>query len=198
MGDDSDWPSVYGPAQDSYLLARAATDRIDPDDRVCEVGVGSGYVGAQVAAETGATVMSSDLNPHACRAACDRGLPVVRADLTQAFSTESFDVVLFNPPYLPTAPEDEWDDWFERALSGGPTGRRIVRPFLGDVGRVLSPDGRVLLLVSTVTGLDAVERLATGEGFTVEHVAEESYPFEALVVLELTADGDSATAVYNT
>ncbi len=176
--------TVYQPAEDSALLAEAARDGVDDTDFVLEVGTGSGYV-ADALAETGAHVIGSDLNPHACRQARARGLEVVRADLLAPFQPETFDVVAFNPPYLPTDPDEEGDDWMEQALSGGESGRRVIAPFLADVGRVLVPDGVVFLLVSTLTGIDVVLEQAAQAGFHGQQVLEESYPFETLVVLEL-------------
>jgi Methylase of polypeptide chain release factors len=94
--------------------------------------------------------------------------------------------VLFNPPYLPTDPDNEWGDWMEHALSGGTDGRRLIVPFLDDVGRVLQPDGAVYLLVSSLTGYEIVVDLAEEAGFATTEVAQESYPFEVLSVLRLT------------
>ena len=176
---------VYDAAEDSHLLAEAASERLGPDDVALDVGTGSGYVAATVAEATGATVYGCDLNPHACRRARGVGVPAVRTDLVSGFRDGAFDWVLFNPPYLPTPPEVEGDDWMEHALSGGEDGRRVIRPFLDDVGRVLALGGRVLLLVSSLTGLDEVRARAAANGLGTETVAEESFPFERLLVLEL-------------
>ena len=54
------------------------------------------------------------------------------------------------------------------------------------MGRVLAPGGVVLLLVSSLTGFDAVVERAEHHGFTVETAVQESYPFETLTVLALT------------
>ncbi|WP_380677509.1 HemK2/MTQ2 family protein methyltransferase [Salinigranum sp. GCM10025319] len=188
--------SVYQPAEDSDLLARAAVDVVANGDRVLEVGTGSGWVAARVASETRAEVVASDVNPHACRQARERAqeleregegwFEVVAADLVAPFTENAFDVVLFNPPYLPTDPDNEWDDWMERALSGGESGRAVIEPFLDAVGRVLAPGGRVLLLVSSLTGYEAVLDHARDLGFTAEKAVEESYPFETLTVVSLT------------
>ncbi|WP_433624804.1 HemK2/MTQ2 family protein methyltransferase [Halomicrococcus sp. NG-SE-24] len=181
---DAETP-VYQPAEDSRLLATVAVDHVDADERVLEVGTGSGYVAGTVAAETGARVVGSDVNPHACEQARERGVETVRADLVTPFRDAVFDAVLFNPPYLPTDPETERDDWMERALSGGESGRAVIEPFLDAVGRVLAPDGHVFLLVSSLTGVDAVVERAAANGFSAVALRDESFPFETLTVLKL-------------
>lgn len=177
---------VYQPAEDTHLLATAAAAHVAADDRVVDVGTGSGHVAATVADETGAEVLGTDVNPHACRQARERGVEAVRADLLDPIATASVDVVVCNPPYLPTEPDEAWDDWMEVALSGGESGLAVIEPLLADVGRVLRPgDGRVLLLVSSLTGVDDVVALAAERGFSAVAVAEESFPFETLTVLKL-------------
>ena len=188
LSDRREMPTVYEPAEDSRLLAETAADEFDAGESVLEVGVGSGYVAAAVRDETGARVVGSDINPDACEAARDAGVAAVRANLLDPFADGRFDAVLFNPPYLPTPPDREWDDPLEHALSGGEDGRRLVRPFLRDVGRVLRPTGRAYLLVSSLTGLEAVDDLAREAGLATRELADESFPFERLVVLEITID----------
>ncbi|QKY19852.1 methyltransferase domain-containing protein [Halolamina sp. CBA1230] len=174
---------VYQPAEDSGLLADAAAEFAR--GRTLEVGTGSGWVAEQVASEVPETV-AADVNPHACRQARERGVEAVRTNLTDAFADGSFETVLFNPPYLPTDPENEWDDWMEQALSGGESGRELIEPFLDDLGRVLAPGGQALLLVSSLAGFEEVEELARDAGFVPEEVRQESYPFETLSILRLT------------
>ena len=175
--------TVYQPAEDSGLLAEAAV--AEAHGRVLEVGTGSGWVAQRVAAERDLDVVGSDLNPHAARQARERGVEAVVADLLSPFRADAFDAVCFNPPYLPTDPDNEWDDWMEHALSGGESGRELIEPFLADVGRVLAPDGVVLLLVSSLTGYDEVLALVDEAGFGAEPVVEESFPFETLTVVAL-------------
>jgi release factor glutamine methyltransferase len=174
---------VYQPAEDSGLLAEAALE--EAHGRVLEVGTGSGWVAQRIAAERGLDVVGADLNPHAAREARERGVEGVVADLCAPFREDAFDTVCFNPPYLPTDPDNEWGDWMERALSGGESGRELIEPFLADVGRVLAPGGVVLLLVSSLTGYDEVLALVDEAGFEGEPVVEESFPFETLTVLRL-------------
>jgi release factor glutamine methyltransferase len=180
---------VYGPAEDSRLLAGAVRDHVDPGDSVLDVGTGSGYV-ATVAAEAGGWVVGSDVNPHACVDAAERGIRVVRGDLTEPFRAGAFDLVCFNPPYLPTDPDEDFDDWQTRALSGGESGRAVVEPFVDGVGRVLASGGQVLLLVSSLTDVEAVRAFAADRGFETTAVAAEKHPWERLVVLRLITESN--------
>lgn len=185
LAEQRDVVSVYQPAEDSRLLAETVVDHLDGDERVLDLGTGTGYVGRRIAADTGATVLASDVSPLACLSAADAGLPVVRGNLLDPIRDGAVDVVAFNPPYLPTPPEQEWDDWMERALSGGETGRAVVEPFLADLGRVLAPDGEAFLLLSSLTGVDTVREHASTHGLTSAAVADEAHPHERLVVLQV-------------
>ncbi|GAB3037346.1 HemK2/MTQ2 family protein methyltransferase [Natronobiforma cellulositropha] len=176
---------VYQPAEDSHVLASVCGERLEDGMVVLEVGTGSGYVAERIETETGATVVGADLNPHACEQARERGVEVIRGDLHEPFGDGVFDAVVFNPPYLPVDPEATRDDWMEVALSGGDTGREVIEAFLTGVGRVLAPDGVVLLLVSSLTGVEEVVEFAGEYGFSAAARADESFPFETLTVLEL-------------
>ncbi len=187
LADQRDVKTVYQPAEDSKLLADTALDYAEDGDWVLDAGTGSGYIAHRLGTETAASVVGADINPNACRQAHEAGVPVVRADQLSPFRDSAFDVVVFNPPYLPTDPETEWNDWMEKALSGGETGREIIEPFLDDLRRVLTPDGDAFLLVSSLTGIDAVRDYARTAGLTTMEVAEEPQPYERLVVLHLRA-----------
>ncbi|MDN7025247.1 methyltransferase [Methanoculleus sp. FWC-SCC1] len=177
---------VYQPEADTFLLLRAALREVRPTDRVLEVGTGSGRIAAAVL-ETGARVVGTDINPYAVLAARSCGVETVRTDLAAGFAGP-FDLVVFNPPYLPTVPEDRFDDWLEYALDGGPDGRRVIERFVRDLDRVLAPYGRLLLLVSSLTDLDAVRELLGSYGFIAIVVDQEGCEGETLYVLRAMRD----------
>jgi release factor glutamine methyltransferase len=189
LADQRDVETVYQPAEDSKLLADTAVDYAESGDWVLDLGTGSGYIAYRFDEETAANVVGSDLNPDACQQAREAGVSVVRADKLSAFRDNAFDVVAFNPPYLPTDPDREWDDWMEAALSGGESGREVIEPFLDDLRRVLAPDGDAFLLVSSLTGIDAVRAYARKSGLTTLELADEDHPYERLVVLHLRSGG---------
>ena len=177
---------VYAPAEDTFLIRDAALAEVRPDERVLEVGCGSGTVAAALLGRAG-SVAATDINPHAVRAARALGIETVRTDL-MAGVRGPFDLVLFNPPYLPTAPEERLDDWLEYALDGGPTGRETIERFAADVGRVLAPFGRILLLVSSLTGPEEVRKHFAGLGYIVLLAAKERVEGEDLLVLRISRD----------
>jgi release factor glutamine methyltransferase len=110
---------------------------------------------------------------------------VIRCDLFSGIRGR-FDLILFNPPYLPTQPEERIEDWLEIALDGGATGRETIARFAASVGGVLAPRGRILLLISSLTGLLDVQNLFAGHGFTAEVVRQQAVEGEALFVLRVT------------
>jgi release factor glutamine methyltransferase len=174
---------VYQPAEDTYLLLRAAMEEARPDDLVLEIGCGSGFVSHELALRA-KRLLATDINPHAVRAARARGIEVIRADLFEGIKGK-FDLILFNAPYLPTLPEERTGQWIDYALDGGESGRQTVDRFIADLAGHLRPGGRALLLISSLTGLAQVQRTAKAAGLTAEVVADEGCFFERLYVLRL-------------
>lgn len=171
---------VYPPEQDTYLLLGAVLREIAPGDRVLEVGCGSGEIAAHIAGI--APVIATDISPHAVRAARERGVEVVRTDLFAGICGR-FDLVFFNPPYLPTGEGERLDDWLEYALDGGETGREVIERFIAGVAPVLSVRGRILLLISSLTGLTEVQEIFARHGYLAFIVASERVEDETLYVL---------------
>lgn len=182
---------LYEPAEDSHLLATTCVEEIEAGEDVLDVGTGTGVVAAHIRDACDADVVGVDINPVACRRARTNDIPTVRGHLVSPFACDVFDVVVSNPPYLPTAPDEIREDWMSVALSGGPSGRKVVTSLLEDVSRVLRPEGRVYLLVSSLMDVQAVRDHATSQGFTSQEISRDaSFPFEVLSVLCLEQTSD--------
>ncbi|HEY3272312.1 MAG TPA: HemK2/MTQ2 family protein methyltransferase [Methanocella sp.] len=172
---------VYDPGEDSFLLVDTALAEVRPGDKVLEVGTGSGIVSLFL--KDVADVTATDISPLACANARRNGVRVVRTDIFQGICGH-FDLVIFNPPYLPTAEDERLSEWLNRAFDGGPTGREVIARFLEEAGAILPPCGRILTVFSSLTGIDEVVDMYRSHGFSVEIVSEEKVPFEKLVVLK--------------
>jgi len=175
-------PHVYEPAEDSFLLVDTLLENIQNGERVLEVGCGSGIVSV-FASDIASSVVATDLNPHAVKCAAGNGVPVVRTDLYAGLNG-TFDLIVFNPPYLPTSKYERLGGWDDLMLDGGPNGRRTIARFLKGIGDLLSQEGLLLLLVSSLTGVSEVSRLMQDAGLVVEPVSESRHFFEQLVVLK--------------
>lgn len=173
----------YLPAEDSSLLANAVLHNIKESDIFLDVGTGSGYISLKMKGKC-SRIISSDINAEACRQAILNSGEAVMCDLLNAFKENSFDIVAFNPPYLPNDGK-KFEKWFDLATIGGETGREIIEIFLNDVKRILTSEGSVFLLVSTETGIQKVKEYAASKGFLADTIAEDSYHSEKLVVLRL-------------
>ena len=98
--------SVYIPAEDSFLLADYASKQ---KGRILEIGCGSGIVSLSAAAANRANeVIGVDINPAAVECATKnaeknhlKNCKFLQSDLFANVSGK-FNVILFNPPYLPT------------------------------------------------------------------------------------------------
>ncbi|WP_292391604.1 HemK2/MTQ2 family protein methyltransferase [Methanosarcina sp. UBA5] len=179
---------VYEPAEDSFLLADAALKEAKSGMHILEIGTGSGFVSAVLLANLKEIrLVATEINPHAARCAKANTIEVIRTDLFKGLKPRSqetrFDLILFNPPYLPTSKEEKVPGWLNYAFDGGISGRETLNLFLGEVKDYLKPGGEILALISSITGLDAVKEKMIDLGFAVDVVARKKVSFEELMVV---------------
>ena len=180
---------VYEPAEDSFLLAFAALKEVKPGMRVLEIGTGSGFVSAFLLNKVeGISLIATEINPHAALCAKKNGVQVLRTDIFQGIRPKCpetcFDLILFNPPYLPTAIDEKVPGWLNYAFDGGKSGRETLDRFLDEVKPYLKPEGKILVLISSLTGLEAVNKKIKNLGFKTEILKRKKISFEELIVVK--------------
>lgn len=180
---------VYEPAEDSFLLADAALEEAEPGMCILEIGAGSGFVSAVLKANIkGIRVFATEINPHAARCAKANGVEVIRTDLFKGLKKGGkrafFDLILFNPPYLPTSEDEKVPGWLNYAFDGGISGRETLDRFLDEVRDYLKPGGKILVLISSITGFEAVKEKMMRSGFEVDVVLRKKVSFEELIVVK--------------
>ncbi len=179
--------SVYEPSEDSFLLAEAALSEIKDSERILEVGCGSGIISAIIKANTKAKITGIDINPHAASCTKENGVDAIRGELLSCVKGK-FDIIIFNPPYLPNLKEKIAGDkdWINVALDGGYDGREIISRFLEDALPHLVENGRILMVVSSLTGIEEVKCKMKSLNYTVEEKSQKRFMFEQLAVLSGT------------
>ena len=78
--------------------------------------------------------------------------------------------------------------WIGRAWAGGANGREVVDRFISEVPAHLKPHGRVLLMQSTLTGVEETIQKFSEQGLKASVKAELKLPFfETLTLIEAKA-----------
>jgi release factor glutamine methyltransferase len=181
-------PDVYRPQEDSHLLIDTLErTTVVVGRRVADLCTGSGII-AIAAAELGAESVSAwDISEDAVqcaqRNAVHAGVDVdVRLGaFSNALAEGPYDVVVSNPPYVPTPsavdltiPADADPAW---SWDGGDDGRSIVDPLCAMAPALLADGGTMLLVQSEFTGVEeSLEALRAG-GLTADVVAWQLIPF---------------------
>ncbi|MEU9187252.1 HemK2/MTQ2 family protein methyltransferase [Streptomyces sp. NPDC048484] len=161
-------PGVYAPQADTFLLARALyCEGPAPGMDVLDLGTGTGTL-AICAARKGACVTAVDIAWRAVLTArlnalrARQRLTVHRGDLLEPVRGRSFDLIISNPPYVPT-PLSERSNRHgrERAWNAGLDGRAVLDRICCEAPRVLRPGGVLLVAQSGLSGTEeTLERLA--------------------------------------
>ena len=145
---------------------------------IVDVGTGSGCIILSLAKELGNGIyLGTDISPDAVTLAQENAVRCGLAEKVRfavsdgldEFDPESVDVIVSNPPYIPTAECEALDPrvWnFEprSALDGGLSGLDFYERFVGDAMNVLKPGGAVFFEIGEGQG-ESLRHLLADYGF---------------------------------
>lgn len=175
-------PGVLNPPSDSLLLAEQLRQHpIWADTRVLDLCSGSGIL-AIVAARRGARhVTAVDISRRAVfatrlNARLNRvRIKALHGDLFAAVPGIRFDLIVSNPPYLPSA-VDIPERGAARAWEAGPRGRSFLDRICSEASAHLVPGGVLLLVHSSLSDEQETVRALSERGFEAEVIVRERGP----------------------
>lgn len=195
-GAQSSQSQIDGVKQDDETTATGIASEMDSGPkpeaiRVIDLCTGSGCIACALATEhPNMEVLALDIAPEALALAqrnveaqgvADR-VSVRESDLLSAVVVDSknkssFDVIVSNPPYIPSQVVDTLDaevnDYEPRlALDGGADGLDLFRCFIGDAYDLLKPGG-VLAVELFEESLDQARSIAFDNGFSEARIVQD-------------------------
>jgi len=183
-----DYERVYEPAEDSFVLLdalEADADAIrDLAPRIClEIGSGTGIVSAflgQIVGTSNTLFLCTDINPHAATCTACTGsqnkVPIepLVASLAHPLSSRlghAVDVLVFNPPYVPTSDGEvdaaQIDAGIAGSWAGGTDGMQVTDALLRQVDGLLSPRGQFYLVLMKQNNVPNVREFMS-KGFSLQ------------------------------
>jgi HemK-related putative methylase len=191
-------PEVFNPVvfRTGALLGRtvASSPAAAPNtasntaSRALDLGTGSG-VGAVFAARRGYRVVAVDVNPEAVRCVrlnallngLDGRIEARQGDLFAPVAGETFDLILFNPPFFRGAPRN--------ALDHAWRGTDVLERFAAGLPGALAPGGTALLLLSTDGDGDALLAALRAQGMAVDSAARRDFGNEVVTIHTVRRSG---------
>ncbi|KAJ3334486.1 HemK methyltransferase member 2 [Kappamyces sp. JEL0680] len=195
------YEQVYEPAEDSFVLLDGLEMDLPALRSLCpltilEIGTGSGIALTFLSLLfPQAMSLGIDINPVACRASLDTArandtvFDVLNTNLLSGLARRaSWDVILFNPPYVVT-PQEEIDEQkvgLHNAWAGGHDGRGVVDRLLPLVDSHLAANGRFYLIAVNENGINDLRSAMDGRGFAMTVVLYRVCGWEGLSLLCFT------------
>ena len=165
---------IYEPSDDTFLLAEQVKKLVQ--GKVLDLGTGSGYL-AEIAIKNNCKVLAADINKECVTYCNNKGIKTIQSDLFSNIK-DKFDYIIFNPPYLP---EDKDEDEESKLITtGGKKGNEIIIKFFNQVKSNLNPNGKILILVSSLT--PDIEKIITSNKFKFQKLSSKKLFFEELKV----------------
>ncbi|KAK6455249.1 uncharacterized protein RJT20DRAFT_98137 [Scheffersomyces xylosifermentans] len=215
---DIDYDKVYEPAEDSFLLLDCFEEEKEYLQKrftssvpiVTEIGAGSGIVTTFLQRNIlqKSIFMCTDVNPHACTTILntvktnnvktgEEKIPYIvdsfQMDRTTAIRSQSIDVLVFNPPYVPAEDVPKipttYDDstWLDLALLGGEDGMVTTWKVLDNLDQILSTNkGVAYILFCARNKPDSVADKMKSRGWDVKTIIHRKAGWEVLSVLRFT------------
>jgi release factor glutamine methyltransferase len=180
--------NVYEPSDDTFFFANNLN--VKEKERVLDLGTGCGFLGL-IAAKKASKVIAVDINPFAVHCAktnaklngLSNKIFFVQGDLFSSIKIGTlFELILFNPPYLPIESKDCFS-WIDFAWAGGLNGRQVTQRFINEAPKYLEKHGKILLLQSSLSDIKATLRNFEKNNLKASIIGKKRLPFFETIMI---------------
>ena len=175
---------IYEPSDDSYLLQETLEKFLEKKDKnikILDVGSGSG-IQILVCKELGfSNLLVSDINQEAITYLKSLSLKTRKSNLFSKIK-EKFDLIIFNPPYLPEDNREPGDSKIN--TTAGKNGYEIIIKFLKQSKSHLNKNASILLVFSSLSKPEIILKNAGHLGYNYNLLNSKKLFFEELYVYE--------------
>ena len=171
---------MYIPREDSFLLQQVLKRYLKHKDKkikILDLGTGSGIQAETCINLNFKNILAADIEKEAINYAKTKKIKSVKSNIFSIIRRK-FDLIIFNPPYLPEGKYDKKKD-----TSGGRKGDETILKFLRQVKSHLNSKGEILLLLSSFTPQVKINKIL--KDFRAKKLAEKKLFFEKLEILKL-------------
>jgi len=175
--------SPYEPREDSTLLEHYV--RQHAKGHVLDMGTGSGIQAITAAHSSKVkSVLATDIQKgtidYCKKNIKNKKIIFLVSDLFENVKNKKFDVIVFNPPYLPQELKVK-----DLTLEGGKKGYEVIERFLNGVSNYLKPDGIILIVFSSLTKKEKIDEFIRNNLLEFELLEKQHYFFEDLYVYKI-------------
>jgi release factor glutamine methyltransferase len=208
--------NIYCPSDDTYLIIDYFNDFIKENyfdgkelkdiNNILDLGTGTGIIAIYLQLlkeelpDFTANIYASDILDDSIKCAkkneelnkIDKELTFIKSDLFDSFPESlknSFDIIIFNPPYLPSSKIVNQDNKKDIDLSwdGGKRGYEIFIRFLDESIEFLNRKSQcfIYFICSSRTNLKELEQIIKEKGFSIKILNKKHIFFEDIFLYRL-------------
>ena len=191
-------PAVLVPRPETEHLVEAALALAKqyPHPKILDIGAGSGVIAICLKHELPeASLFAGDISEDALNVATHNAKTLLKdessisfrqGDLFAPFADMSFDLIVSNPPYIPTKEYETLEPNVknyepQKALHAGKDGLDVYRRLIAEAPNYLNDEGRVLVEIG-YGQKDAVSGLFEAQGFELHEIIKDYAGIDRVIV----------------
>jgi len=178
---------MYSPTEDSYFLSEQLKKVLgklkDKSIGILDMGSGSGIQAETCLNLRFNNIICVDIDKEVIKYLkkkfkSQKSIKIIQSNLFSNINKkQKFDLIIFNPPYLP---ENNYDK--EKDTAGGKLGDETIIRFIQQAKPHLKEKGKILLLLSSLTPKPRIEETIKKLRLNKKKIADKNLFFERLEI----------------